>query len=228
MLEAAKSRVGRYVKSLGAAILKGAELAQLQQELAISRLVPAGVTDMPRDVDKASKSSTVDFPVNTVLRTHNGAFVGRNDLLARMADKINKGRQPETPLDVASTPSGRAASGDLSSDSGSHKTQASSGKSQPKNSPIICVLHGLGGVGKTQVAAEYYYEHRGEYDATFWMEAEHDWTLSSSFARIADELELLERKTTDDGGHEVQNKAIEESRKWLQTTGKSVMLSFNE
>jgi hypothetical protein len=84
--------------------------------------------------------------------------------------------------------------------------------------PATCVLHGLGGVGKTQIALEYYYRYRDDYDAAFWVESEHDWTLAESYARIADKLGLLPKKTSDAGGDEIQNIAIEAARSWLQTT----------
>ena len=46
-------------------------------------------------------------------------------------------------------------------------------------------LHGLGGVGKTQIALEYAYRHALEYGAVFWIEAENEETVVSSLLRIA-------------------------------------------
>jgi hypothetical protein len=34
------------------------------------------------------------------------------------------------------------------------------------------VVHGLGGVGKTQLAVEYAWKHLGNYDAVFWVKAD--------------------------------------------------------
>ncbi|HEU5382794.1 MAG TPA: FxSxx-COOH system tetratricopeptide repeat protein [Ktedonobacteraceae bacterium] len=56
-----------------------------------------------------------------------------------------------------------------------------------------CALHGLGGIGKTQVAVEYAYQHRSEYEAVLWVEAEAPTPLASSFVALADLLALPER-----------------------------------
>jgi hypothetical protein len=252
MLELTRSRIGRHVNKLRDAANREMQLLQSRQESEIAQLVPPGISDMPRDTDQATgrPSATVEYPVNTINRARNGAFLGRVDLLDGIAGKIAKPErarlkhktrsradfdglrlsntpsqsQSRSQSEFSTTPVVRDAHGDNSSDLESARSRPTSvagnaEKSTNATCPTACVLHGLGGVGKTQVALEYYYEHRGEYDASFWIDAEQDWTLASSFARIADKLELLPRKTTEDGGHEVQNKAIEESRNWLQTTG---------
>ncbi|MCJ1398272.1 hypothetical protein MMC11_001469 [Xylographa trunciseda] len=63
---------------------------------------------------------------------------------------------------------------------------------QAIGNPICCVLHGLGGTGKTQTALEYTYRYREAYDAMFWLSAERDPELASSFALIALKLGLVE------------------------------------
>ncbi|HEY1348998.1 MAG TPA: tetratricopeptide repeat protein [Ktedonobacteraceae bacterium] len=53
-------------------------------------------------------------------------------------------------------------------------------------------LHGLSGVGKTQVALEYVYRHTLEYSAVFWIEAGSEALILSSLWRVAEVLHLLE------------------------------------
>ncbi|MEV0997196.1 FxSxx-COOH system tetratricopeptide repeat protein [Nonomuraea sp. NPDC050202] len=51
-------------------------------------------------------------------------------------------------------------------------------------------LHGLGGVGKTQLAIEYAYLHRGEYDLVWWIPADQPVLVKPSLAGLARELRL--------------------------------------
>lgn len=51
-------------------------------------------------------------------------------------------------------------------------------------------LHGLGGIGKTQLAVEYAYRYRSAYRATLWVQAETQASLMSSYARLAAVLHL--------------------------------------
>ena len=51
-----------------------------------------------------------------------------------------------------------------------------------------CVIHGIGGVGKTQVALEYTYRYREYYAYIFWVRAETGVELSTSFASFARSL----------------------------------------
>jgi hypothetical protein len=53
-------------------------------------------------------------------------------------------------------------------------------------------LHGLGGVGKTQLAVEYAYRYANQYDLVWWVPAESPTTVRTSLAQLAVEMGLPE------------------------------------
>ena len=70
-------------------------------------------------------------------------------------------------------------------------------------------LHGLGGIGKTQLAIEYAYRHSAEYEVIWWLRSEESSTLFSDYAELAAELNLHEKEAPE------QEKIIQAVRKWL-------------
>lgn len=70
-------------------------------------------------------------------------------------------------------------------------------------------LHGLGGIGKTQLAVEYAYQHALRYTAIFWIGAESAGDIIASFLTIADVLQLPEREEAD------QQRVISAVQRWL-------------
>jgi transcriptional regulator with XRE-family HTH domain len=59
---------------------------------------------------------------------------------------------------------------------------------------LLQVLSGLGGIGKTQIALEYAYQHASDYTAIFWINAEQAETIQESFASISEALELAPQR----------------------------------
>jgi hypothetical protein len=49
------------------------------------------------------------------------------------------------------------------------------------------VLYGLGGVGKTQIAIEYLYQHRADFDIIYWLQADSYESLLASYRELSDE-----------------------------------------
>lgn len=49
-------------------------------------------------------------------------------------------------------------------------------------------IHGLGGIGKTQLAIAYATRHRNDYSAIFWTNAKDEDSLKLSFAKIAKQI----------------------------------------
>src|SRR5262249_29210738 len=50
--------------------------------------------------------------------------------------------------------------------------------------------HGMGGVGKSQIAIEYVHRYRGEYDLIWWISAEHPGQVLSALTALAHRLEV--------------------------------------
>jgi hypothetical protein len=52
----------------------------------------------------------------------------------------------------------------------------------------VIVLHGMGGVGKTQIALQYAHLHRDSYTAVFWIDARNKGTMATSGLHILEKL----------------------------------------
>jgi tetratricopeptide (TPR) repeat protein/transcriptional regulator with XRE-family HTH domain len=82
-------------------------------------------------------------------------------------------------------------------------------------------LHGLGGVGKTQVALEYAYRHALEYSAVFWIGAETEESMVTSLLHIAEVLQLPERADKD------QQRVVTAVQRWLSIHGQWLLVWDN-
>ena len=75
--------------------------------------------------------------------------------------------------------------------------EALQGPGAPLIDQRIVVLHGLGGIGKTQLAIQYAYIHQKDYTSVWWVNASTTQTLSQGFLGIAQQLLAYHaRKTT--------------------------------
>jgi len=87
--------------------------------------------------------------------------------------------------------------------------------------PTACSLHGNPGVGKTQIALKFVYQHRDKFDAVFWVSADPKYATEAlrTFGNIGRRLGLFTGDTIEDNHVEI---VLE----WLQTAGKVPFLRF--
>jgi len=70
-------------------------------------------------------------------------------------------------------------------------------------------IHGLGGIGKTQLAIEYGWRYNSDYNVIWWLRSEEATILASDYAALATELDLPEKEAQD------QSIIIQSVKKWL-------------
>jgi hypothetical protein len=82
------------------------------------------------------------------------------------------------------------------------------------SSGAMCIIHGVGGVGKTLAAVQYIHVYKEKYDAIFWLQADTAPGLTDSYLQMAIALGVAD---SPDDHHLIMAKG----RNWLQETGRS-------
>lgn len=90
-------------------------------------------------------------------------------------------------------------------------TQLRTGLSGSVTAVLPHALHGLGGVGKTQVAIEYAYQNMASYDVVWWIPSDQPELVRSSLAALAPHLDLPPAVTT--GIQEAANAVLDALRR---------------
>jgi hypothetical protein len=89
----------------------------------------------------------------------------------------------------------------------------------------VVVVHGLGGIGKTQLAVEFARKHHHRFSAVFWLDGSSEASLKQSFVSIAQRLPRNE--LTADGAAQLSDAAVEadvavrECQRWLSISSNS-------
>lgn len=85
----------------------------------------------------------------------------------------------------------------------------------------ICVIYGVGGVGKTLTTVEYAYRYKDSYDCVFWLQADTAPGLAESYGDIALTLGLVH-------GSEDQGRIVDLARDWMENTSEMIWDLFNQ
>ena len=96
----------------------------------------------------------------------------------------------------------------------------------------VCVLHGLGGIGKTQLAIEFARKYRKNYSAVFWIDGSSKEKLKQSIANLANQLpqhQLLERaKLYVQQPHQELDGVLEDVLSWFsQSSNEKWLLVYD-
>jgi tetratricopeptide (TPR) repeat protein len=90
-----------------------------------------------------------------------------------------------------------------------------------KNAAALTAIHGMGGVGKTQLAAEYAYDHAGDYQVVWWIKSEEPAALASDYAALAEQLNLPQKQERD------QTVIVAAVGEWLNHNGAWLLIFDN-
>jgi len=102
-----------------------------------------------------------------------------------------------------------------------HLANLKAALSSGRPAALTQAIHGLGGVGKTQLALEYAYRNAAEYDIVWWVRSEEPATLASDYASLANALDLPEKEATD------QELIIKAVKQWLEQNPKWLLVFDN-
>ncbi|MEV4346806.1 FxSxx-COOH system tetratricopeptide repeat protein [Actinoplanes sp. NPDC049596] len=80
-------------------------------------------------------------------------------------------------------------------------------------SPVVVAVHGLGGVGKTQLALEYAHHHTADYDLIWWVPSDRPTSAVAAYAALAAKLGLTSKDETELTGHVFDH--LRERDRWL-------------
>jgi hypothetical protein len=90
-----------------------------------------------------------------------------------------------------------------------------------KGGRLVQALSGIGGIGKTQTAQEYAYQHRGSYKTILWGKVATREILIADFAAIAELLDLPEKSNKN------QSETVKVVRKWLDDNDRWLLILGN-
>jgi hypothetical protein len=128
------------------------------------------------EIEKASKGYFFSFVISTCQKQRHA---GNRKLLTRSGHKREDFSVTFSLSDISDVEYFVAREDELSK---IHKTLKGDGSRR------AVVLHGLGGIGKTQLSIAYAKRHKDNYSAIFWLNIKDKDSLKQSFAKVAKQI----------------------------------------
>jgi transcriptional regulator with XRE-family HTH domain/tetratricopeptide (TPR) repeat protein len=86
---------------------------------------------------------------------------------------------------------------------------------QAGHAAVVQALYGMGGVGKTQLAAEYAHRFAGSYDLAWWINAEQDGLIGDQVASLGLALECIPAGTGNEAARAAVLAELRQRGRWL-------------
>ncbi|MEV7883506.1 FxSxx-COOH system tetratricopeptide repeat protein [Streptomyces sp. NPDC002817] len=87
--------------------------------------------------------------------------------------------------------------------------------SLPADRHSVVALHGMGGIGKSQIVLEYAYRFAGEYDLVWWIDAEQSDQIPVHYTELADRLGIALKEAGAEHNARTLLTALRDRRRWL-------------
>ncbi len=97
----------------------------------------------------------------------------------------------------------------------SHELELIRRQLQAGDRTVVQALHGLGGVGKTQVATEFVHRYRSDYDQVWWVDAERPELVDGQLSAFAVEAGVASPETPIPEAVDRLRAALRENSRWL-------------
>ncbi|MCX5331427.1 FxSxx-COOH system tetratricopeptide repeat protein [Streptomyces sp. NBC_00140] len=85
----------------------------------------------------------------------------------------------------------------------------------PADRHSVVALHGMGGIGKSQIVLEYAYRFAGEYDLVWWIDAEQSDQIPVHYTELADRLGIALKEAGAEHNARTLLTALRGRRRWL-------------
>jgi transcriptional regulator with XRE-family HTH domain len=193
---------------------RGAKLTQ--EELAqAAGLSPRAVSDLERGVNRTARKETADLLASAL---------GIGGPTGEVFVSAARGRIPAADVLAAMRTSGhRLATARLWNIPA--RNPAFTGREDllaairerlhDRRAAIVQALHGMGGVGKTQLAAEYAHRFAGSYDLAWWINADQSGLIGDQIASLGHGLGCLLPGSGSDAGRAAVLAELRQRRRWL-------------